>query len=493
MDGQNPSHIPAPRLLRSFDLYLEIAIICYNKEPGMSVLTLSQWQFAVTSVYHFFFVPLTLGLSVLVAIMETLYVRSGEEMYKRMTKFWGTLFLINFAMGVVTGIVMEFQFGMNWSEYSRFVGDIFGAPLAIEALLAFFLESVFLGVWIFGWDKLSKGAHLAAIWLVAVGANISALWILIANSFMQHPVGFALEGGRAVMNDFGALVTNPYLLTQFPHTVLSGFSTGAFFVLGISAFHLVRGSDPVFFRRSFQIASIFGILAIFLVILVGHSQGQRMMETQPMKMAAAEALWETENPASFSLFTIGNESELRDVWSIRLPYMLSVLAYNQPSGEVKGIRNLQAEYEQMYGPGSYVPSVITMYWSFRIMVGLGFLMMLLALVALYPTLRNRPVTSLKVLKFFPLAIALPYLANSSGWIFTEMGRQPWVVYGFMKTADAFSPNLTPGMVLTTLVVFTLVYALLIVADVYLLQKYARAGIDSHGTRQPALDPEISAP
>lgn len=441
----------------------------------MSVVTLSQLQFAVTSIYHFFFVPLTLGLSVLTAIMETLYVRSGEETYKRMAKFWGNLFLINFAMGVVTGIVMEFQFGMNWAEYSRFVGDIFGAPLAVEALLAFFLESVFLGVWIFGWEKLSRGAHLAAIWLVALGANISALWILIANSFMQHPVGFEMANGRAVMTDFGALLTNSYLWTQFPHTILSGFATGAFFVMGISAYHLVRRRDTDFFRRSFVIASVFGALAIFLVILVGHSQAQRMVEVQPMKMAAAEALWESENPASFSLFTIGDEKNLEDRFAIRIPYILSVLAYNQPTGEVQGIRNLQAEYEATYGDGYYVPSVFTMYWTFRIMVGAGFLMMFLALVALYPTLRSRPIGQARLIKFFPLAIALPYLANSAGWIFTEMGRQPWVVYGLMKTEDAFSKSITPGMVLTSLIGFTLVYALLMYADVYLLTKYAKAG------------------
>jgi cytochrome bd ubiquinol oxidase subunit I len=453
----------------------------------MNVLTLSQWQFAITCVYHFFFVPLTLGLSVITAIMETMYFRSGDETYKQMTRFWGNLFLINFAMGVVTGIVMEFQFGMNWSEYSRFVGDIFGAPLAIEALLAFFLESVFLGVWIFGWEKVSKGAHLAAIWLVALGSNISALWILIANSFMQHPVGYTVENGRAIMNDFGALLGNSYVWTQFPHTVLSGFTTGAFFVLGISAFHLVRHSYVDFFRRSFQIASVFGILAIFLTILVGHSQGQRMMETQPMKMAAAEALWSSESPASFSLFTIGNEAELKDVWSVRIPYVLSILAYNQPSGEVKGIRDLQSAYEQTYGPGSYIPSVITMYWSFRIMVGAGFLMLLLAFLALWPTLRGKPISQSYFIRLFPLAIALPYLSNTSGWIFTEMGRQPWAVYGLMKTENAFSPNLTPGMVLATLIIFTLVYALLIVADVYLLRKFAKAGPAAVHEHAPAED------
>ena len=446
----------------------------------MDVASLSRWQFAITSVYHFFFVPLTLGLSIMVAIMESIYVRTGDETYKRMTKFWGKLFLINFAMGVVTGIVMEFQFGMNWARYSAFVGDIFGAPLAIEALLAFFLESVFLGVWVFGWDKLSRGAHLTAIWLTAIGTNLSALWILIANSFMQSPVGFEVENGRAVMTDFWALLANPYVWTQYPHTLLSGYTTGAFFVLGISAYHLVRKHEPDFFRRSFQLASIFGSIAIFLVILVGHSQAQRMVQVYPMKMAAAEALWKTEDPASFSIFTWGDQSKLDDVFAIRVPNLLSVMAYNQLTGEVKGIRNLQAEYEQLYGPGNYVPSVFTMYWSFRVMVGVGFLMLALAMWALYPSIRNRPIARLKFIKFFPLAIALPYIANSVGWIFTEMGRQPWVVVGYMKTEDAFSANLTPGMVWTTLIVFTLVYGGLMVADVYLLGKFAKAGpVDDH--------------
>ncbi|MEJ5313603.1 MULTISPECIES: cytochrome ubiquinol oxidase subunit I [Anaerolinea] len=439
----------------------------------MSVLTLSQWQFAITSVYHFFFVPLTLGLSVLTAIMETIYVRSGQEVYKRMAKFWGTLFVINFAMGVVTGIVQEFQFGMNWSEYSRFVGDIFGAPLAIEALLAFFLESTFLGLWLFGWNKLSKGLHALTIWMVALGSNISALWILIANSFMQHPVGYTLEGGRAVMTDFGALIANPYVWTQFPHTVLSGFTTGAFFVAGISAYHLFRKNEEDLFRRSFNLAAVFGIISIFLVILVGHSQAQRMVQLQPMKMAAVEALWESENPASFSLFTVGDEKNLKDRFALRIPYLLSILAYNQPTGEVKGIRNLQAEYEQLYGPGYYVPSVFTAYWTFRIMVGAGFLMLALMALALWYVLKNKPLAGTRLAKWLPFAIALPYLANTTGWILTETGRQPWVVYGVMKTEQAFSPNLTPGMVLTTLILFTVVYGVLMAADIYLLAKYAR--------------------
>lgn len=441
----------------------------------MDSLLLARMQFGITTVYHFFFVPLTLGLSVLVAIMETLYVRTGRDVYKRMTKFWGKLFLINFAMGVVTGIVQEFQFGMNWSEYSRFVGDIFGAPLAIEALLAFFLESTFLGIWIFGWDRLSKGLHAAAIWLVAIGSNISALWILIANSFMQQPVGYVLNAGRAEMNNFFDLLLNPNVWVMFPHTIAAGFSTAAFFVMGISVYHLIRKSDVDLFRRSFQLGAIFGTIAVLMVILNGHTQAQHMVEAQPMKMAAAEALWETENPASFSLLTIGDLSQRRDVFSIRLPNMLSMLAYNQLTGEVKGIYNLQSEFEQTYGPGNYIPPVAATYWTFRIMVGAGMLMLLLAIYGLFVSLGDLFDGRQKVMKLFLWAIALPYLANSAGWLMTELGRTPWIVYGLMKLEDAVSPTVSGGAVLLTLIVFTLTYAVLMVADVYLLTKFARAG------------------
>ena len=449
----------------------------------MSVLTLSQLQFGITTVYHFFFVPLTLGLSVLVAIMESLYVRTGDEGYRAMTRFWGKLFLINFAMGVVTGIVEEFQFGMNWATYSRFVGDIFGAPLAIEALLAFFLESTFLGVWIFGWDRLSKGLHLATIWLVAIGSNLSALWILIANSFMQHPVGYTIENGRAVLTDFGAVVFNSNIFTQFPHTVLAGFSTGAAMVLGVSAYHLIRKNQVEVFKRSFQIAAIFGAISVALLILVGHSQAQEMVRTQPMKMASAEALWDTQNPASFSLITIGDLTGRHEVFAIRIPYVLSLLAYDQLSGQVQGINNLQAVYVQKYGPGDYVPIIPVIYWSFRLMVGAGFLMLAQAVFALVLTMRGKVLAGpVKILKWFPYAIVLPYLANSTGWLMTEMGRQPWVVFGLMKTADGVSPSLTPAEVWITLIGFTLVYGILMVADGYLLFKAARAGVEP----EPAL-------
>jgi cytochrome d ubiquinol oxidase subunit I len=441
----------------------------------MDPLLIARWQFAITTVYHFFFVPLTLGLSILVAVMQTLWVRTGDETYRRMAKFWGKLFVINFAMGVVTGIVQEFQFGMNWSEYSRFVGDIFGAPLAIEALLAFFLESTFIGMWLFGWDKLPKKVHLATIWLVAIGSNLSALWILIANSFMQEPKGFVLRNGRAEMVDFGALLGNPHVWVQWPHVFFAGLATAGFFMLGIVAWRMRRKEhDPAFARRSFQVAAVASIVGAVMVGLVGHSQAQHMVETQPMKMAAAEALWNTENPASMSLFTIGDMTNRQDVFAIRLPALLSILSCNRPDCAVQGINELQAQYEKQYGAGNYVPFVVLIYWSFRAMVGAGVLMALLAAWALYRGMRDRVTAPSIVLRFLPLAIFLPYLANSSGWILTEMGRQPWIVFGVLKTQDAVSSAVPGGMVLASAILFTLLYGALMAADVYLLAKYAKA-------------------
>jgi cytochrome d ubiquinol oxidase subunit I len=473
----------------------------------MNGLALARWQFAITTVYHFFFVPLTLGLAILVAIMETRYVMTGDETWRRMTKFWGKLFIINFAMGVVTGIVQEFQFGMNWSAYSRFVGDIFGAPLAIEALLAFFLESTFLGMWIFGWERLSKRVHLLAIWLVAIGSNISAFWILVANSWMQEPVGYVVRNGRAEMVDFGALLTNPHVWVQWPHVFFSGVATAGFFVLGISAYRLLRvrpapvavaaqskGAAPKrrplnqssqgesekrkaeisFFSRSFRVAAVASVIGAVMVGLVGHSQAQHMVQAQPMKMAAAEALWDTESPASMSLFTIGDMKERKDVFAIRLPDVLSILACNNTSCAVQGINDLQAEYEAKYGPGDYVPFVVLIYWSFRAMVGAGMLMLLLALYAIFRVLRDRVTSPRWFLRVLPFAIVLPFLANSAGWLMTEMGRQPWIVVGLMKTTDGVSPLVADSTVLASLVVFTLLYAALMVAEVYLLAKYARA-------------------
>ena len=451
----------------------------------MDALLLARLQFAITTVYHFFFVPLTLGLSILVAIFETTYVRTGHDLYKRLTQFWGKLFLINFALGVATGIVQEFQFGMNWSEYSRFVGDVFGAPLAVEALLAFFLESTFLGLWIFGWDKLSKGQHAAVMWAVAIGSNLSALWILIANSFMQEPVGYVLRNGRAEMTDFFALLTNPHVLVQYPHVLFSGITTAGFFALGISAWHLIRKSHLDFFKRSAQIGMMYGLIGSVLVAMVGHTQAQHMVRAQPMKMAAAEALWDRRDPASFSLFTFGNEPERRDVFAIRIPAALSILAYNSPTGEVKGINDIEDEYQAKYGPGNYAPPIALTYWSFRLMAGSGLLMIALALVGLYLALKNKLEGTAWYLKLLPLALFLPYIANSAGWLLTELGRQPWIVFGLMKTEAGVSSTVTAGMVLTSIVLFTLVYGALMVADIYLLNKYARGGPGSGEPLVPA--------
>jgi cytochrome d ubiquinol oxidase subunit I len=457
----------------------------------MDTVLLARWQFAITCVYHFFFVPLTLGLVWLVAGLHTAWVVTGRDVWKKLTKFWGKLFLINFAMGVATGIVMEFQFGMNWAEYSRFVGDVFGAPLAIEALLAFFIESTFLGLWIFGWDTLPKKVHLACIWIVAVGANLSALWILIANSFMQQPMGYVLNNGRAEMNDFWALVFNPHVFVQFPHVISGAMATAGFFMLGISAWQLRRardGENRDAFRRSFRIGAVYAVVATLAVMIVGHSQAQYMITVQPMKMASAEALWDTANPAPMSLFTWGNEREKKDVWAVKVPGLLSFLAYNRFEGEVKGIREIQAAYEQRFGPGDYTPPIKWTYWSFRAMVGSGTAMLVLAAWALLAAWRDRVDGSRALLALLVPGVALPYIAHSTGWIFTEIGRAPWIVFGLQTIADGVSKSVTAGELIVTLVGFTLLYAVLMAADVYLLAKYAKAGVtdvDLHGGEDAA--------
>ncbi len=441
----------------------------------MDVLLLARLQFALTIIYHFFFVPLTLGLSLVVAILETIYAFSGKEIYKRLTKFWGKLLLINFALGVVTGIVQEFQFGMSWAEYSRFVGDIFGAPLAIEALVAFFLESTFLGVWIFGWDRLSKGLHAAVMWLVAIGSNISAIWILIANAFMQHPVGYTISDGRAQLADFSQVIFNLPIFSHFPHVFSAGLVTVAFFMLGISAYHLLRRNEIEFYKISFRMAAIIGIIGTVAVGLIGHTQGQELIITQPMKLASLEALFDTEDPASLSIITIANPFTKQLIIDWRIPGALSFMEYNRFTGQVKGINDLQAQYEAQYGPGSYTPPPVVLYWSFRTMVGAGLLMILISLVSLIIDLKQWYTKFPWYFSLLPFAIALPYLANTAGWILTEVGRFPWVVYGLVKMQDGVSKAITGGMLLTSLIGFILVYGLLITATVYLMLKFAKAG------------------
>lgn len=470
----------------------------------MGAIELARLQFAVTTLYHFIFVPLTIGLSLIVAIMQTLYVRTGDDSYKRMTKFWGKLFLINFAMGVVTGIVQEFQFGMAWSEYSRFVGDIFGAPLAIEALMAFFLESTFIGLWIFGWDRLPKKLHLGTIWIVAIGSTMSSLWILIANSWMQNPVGYALVDGRAQMIDFGAVITNPNVFLQFPHVIFSAFTTAGFFVIAISGYRLLRSHSPgeqTMFVRSLRIGLIFGLASVLVGMVVGHRSAQFLLDKQPMKLAVAEGLWESESPAGLSFFQIGDEQMQTEVVNLRIPSLLSFLVYDEFDGFVPGINDLNESYQQQFAAeygadADYVPPMIWMtYWSFRAMVGFGSLMAGISAVGLFLWWRGRLAHARWFLMLLPFTIVLPYVANATGWMLTELGRQPWIVQGLMRTEEGLSPNLTVTDLWISLIGFTLIYGALAVADFYLLWKYATKGEGDDellpDTKSPHLDdPEL---
>jgi len=436
----------------------------------MDALALSRLQFAVTAAFHFIFVPLTLGLSILVAYMETRYVRTNDEMYLRMTKFWGRLFLINFALGVVTGITMEFQFGMNWAEYSKYVGDIFGAPLAIEATVAFFLESTFIGLWLFGWNKVTKKVHAISIWLVAIATNLSALWILLANGWMQKPVGYVLRNGRAEMVDFMAVATNPYGWSKFFHTVLSGYVVAAFFVMGIAAYHILRKSDTDFFKRSFKMAASFGLISSLLVFITGDFHAVEVSKAQPTKLAAMESHWETQEGAPYYLIVFPDvQNEKNSIEMLGIPKGLSLLAFHNGNAEVKGLRDF---------PKDERPPVLPVFLSFRAMAAMGMLFMLLTFLGWILERKDRLEHSPMFLKIMLYSLPLPYLAGQVGWIFAEVGRQPWIVYGLLKTSDAVSKSITAGQVFMSLAGFTLVYGLLALVDIYLLAKYARKGPDS---------------
>ncbi len=442
---------------------------------AISTLSLARWQFAVTTVFHYLFVPLTIGLGLLVAILQTAAYRTKDPAWERMTRFFGNLFLINFAIGVVTGIVQEFQFGMDWSRYSVFVGNIFGAPLAIEALLAFFMESTFLGVWIFGRGRVSPRIHLASIWLASFGTILSAAFIISANSWMQHPVGYVIDPTthQAVMTNFWAVLTNPTFIDAYGHVLTSAIVTGSVFMLGVAAYHLKKHHDPSAFAKAAKVAVVVTVLSVVATMFLGDSQAKQMEVQQPMKMAAAEALYNTTNGASFSLLTIGNLSG-QPVFQIRIPHLLSVLATNSFNGKVEGINQLQAEATAKYGAGSYVPVIWLLYWSFRIMVGLGILMALLGVVGLYLMRKKRLETSAWFQRFAVWMILSPFLANSFGWIFTEVGRQPWVVYGLLSTSQAVS-TLSPGYVATSLVGFTAIYSLLAVVEAGLMIRAVKKG------------------
>ncbi|MET0767010.1 MAG: cytochrome ubiquinol oxidase subunit I [Aeromicrobium sp.] len=461
----------------------------------MDALDIARWQFGITTVYHFFFVPLTIGLSVLVAMMQTVWWRTGDERWLRLTKFFGKLFLINFAMGIATGIVQEFQFGMNWSDYSRFVGDIFGAPLAIEGLLAFFLESTFLGLWIFGWDRLKPGLHLACIWIAALGTVFSAYFILAANSFMQNPVGYTLnaEKGRAELTDFGAVLTNKVLLVTFPHQIFGCFMVAGAFVAGVALWHMMRhpDRDADAFRPAFRMGAVVLLIAGLGTMVSGDFQGKVMTEVQPMKMAAAEALYDDAKPAPFSILTVGTLDGSEEVFKLEIPKVLSFLGTGSFDGEVRGINSLQAEYEQKYGPGDYSPNIPVTYWTFRLMITTGGLAMAAGVLMLWATRGSRTPRSRWLLRSAMVLPLLPMAANSFGWIFTEMGRQPWVVFGLMPTSAGVSPSTSIGEVATSLAAFTLLYGVLAIIEVKLLLRYVQAGLPD---LEPPRDPDdVDAP
>lgn len=444
----------------------------------MDALLLSRWQFAITTIYHFLFVPLTLGLTIWVALLETCYIRTQRPHWKepcrQLVKFFGTLFLINFSLGVVTGIVQEFHFGMNWSEYSRFMGDIFGAPLALEALTAFFLESTFLGIWMFGWDKLSPKIHCLCAWLIAIGSNLSAFWILVANSFMQHPVGYVLQNGRAEMNDFLALVTNPYVVGEYSHALFSGITTAGVLVLVVAGWKYVHDKESkTVFQQVLTAGAIYLAVGVLGVMGSGHMHTQYMAEANPMKLASMEALWENANPAPFAVMAVIDQEHNQNACEIKIPYLFSLMLYNKPEGEVKGINTVNAEMVAKYGNGDYRPDVFGLFWSFRIMVGCGGAILLIAFAVGALSHLNRLDKYPCLLKLLPLTLPLPFLANTAGWFIVEGGRQPWIVVGLQKTADAVSPNLTGMEVFLTMAGFTLLYLLLIIAALYVAVRYIK--------------------
>jgi cytochrome d ubiquinol oxidase subunit I len=442
---------------------------------AVSTVDLARIQFATTSLYHFMFVPLTLGLAPLVAVMQTLWYRSGDEAWLRLTRFFGTLLLINFAIGVATGLVQEFQFGMNWSVYSKYVGDVFGAPLAIEGLAAFFLESTFLGLWIFGWDRLSPRLHLATIWVAALGTWLSAYFILVANSWMQHPVGSTVDSGRAELTSVADLLSNRFAIWAFMHTMLVGLTVASVLVFGIACWHFARGQNQEIFRRAAKLALIVAVPVSAINLGLGSHLGIITTEDQPMKIAATEALWDTEQPASFSLFQVGgfSQSDQTPSFSLEVPKLLSFLATGSFDGKVEGINQLQRQEELKYGRGNYIPPVAATYWSMRVMAYLGTLVFMVMAVGAFLYRRR----TLETARWFQwtavVTIAFPFLAALAGWVLTEVGRQPWIVQGLLKTADASSPSVSTWTIGVSLGVFAGLYGLLAVVDFVLMRHFAR--------------------
>ena len=473
----------------------------------MDAVDIARWQFAVVTVYHYFFVPVTIGLSVIVAGFETAWLRNRNPEMLRLTKFFGKLFTINFAIGLVTGIVQEFQFGMNWSDYSRFVGDIFGAPLAIEALLAFFLESTFLGLWIFGWDKLPPKLHAACMWLVGLGTVLSAYFILAANSWMQNPVGYRFNPatGRAELTDFVAVLTNKVQLVTFPHTITSAYLVGGAFVMAVGLWHLRKanvGENASMYRKATRAGAWFTLVSALAVMVTGDLQGKIMTEVQPMKMAAAEALYDSaDSHAPFSLLTIGSLDGSQEKFAVTVPSLLSFLATGKFDGPVKGINELKADYEQTYGADAtarvfsdgYTPTIPLTYWTFRLMIGLGMVGALIAVAVLWSTRRDRiPRHRLWFWAVLSMPL-LPLFANSFGWIFTETGRQPWLVFGVMTTGHGVSPSVSAAEVWTSLITLTLLYVVLAVVETRLLLRAIVAGAPEFEEPVDPADLDENAP
>jgi cytochrome d ubiquinol oxidase subunit I len=456
----------------------------------VTALELARWQFGITTLYHFIFVPVTIGLAICVAYFQTRWYRSGEEHWLRSTRFWGKLLLISFALGVATGIVQEFQFGMNWSTYSRFVGDIFGAPLAMEGLAAFFVESTFLGLWIFGWGKLSKRVHLVCVWLVAGSTALSAYFILAANSWMQHPVGYKLAGGKAELTNIASVLFNNTALYAFAHTILAALLTAGMILIAVSAWHLRRGNETQVFGGAMRLGLPMVTLAAIVTVFVGHFNGILMTHQQPMKMAAADAVFQTKEGAGLSLFATGNFEQNPEglTRNVEIPNLLSWISTGYPRGEIKGVNDINAEYRRKYGPGEYAPIVAVSYWTWRAMIGCAMAMFLFAAYGWWLLRRGRLEQSKRFLRWAVPAVALPFLASATGWLFTEMGRQPWVVFGLLKTDVANSPSVGAAQIWITLIGFTLVYGVLaVIAGRVFLKAAGKGPVEAGKAEEPGQE------
>jgi cytochrome d ubiquinol oxidase subunit I len=456
-----------------------------------STVDLARIQFATTSLYHFLFVPLTLGLGPLVAIMQTIWHRTGNEAWLRLTRFFGTLFLINFAIGVATGLVQEFEFGMNWSVYSRFVGNVFGAPLAIEGLAAFFLESVFLGLWIFGWGRLSPRIHLATLWIAVLGTWLSGYFILVANSWMQHPVGYKIVNGEAQLTSVWALLSNGFALRAYLHTMLAGLIFGSIVMLGVCCWHFLRGHNVDLFMKAAKLALIVAVPVTALQLFVGNRFGEAVTSAQSMKIAASEAQWDTCQPCGFSLFQIGGftKDDQTPSFSITIPRLLSYMATGSFDGQVQGLNQLQRQERLRFGPGNYMPDVRVIYWSMRVMAFTGVLMLLVAALGAWLFWKKKLERARWFHRVAIVSIAFPYIAASFGWILTEMGRQPWIVQDLLKTDEAASPNVSTTWLGISLGVFIGLYLILGIVDFVLMRRYARP--DRPERREEVPAPAVS--